>query len=398
MIKGRTGGPLLALLLAVGLAAWWFWHRSDQPAVNYRTAEISKGAIVQNVYASGTVNPRNLVRVGAQVTGTIEELLADENDRVVQGQIIAQIDQSLFSAEVNRSQAEVHAAEAETERLQAVLRNLERTFKRRLSLRKRELIAQEEVDDAETEVAITAAQLAGARARLSGARAALFRAETNLAYTVIRSPIDGVVIARDVEVGQTVVSSLQAPSLFLLAEDLSEMQVEGLVDEADIGGVAPGQPLRFTVDAWPDLTIRTSVDEIQEAARVEQNVVSYPVLATVDNTDLRLKPGMTANISIEVARKEDCLRIPNAALRFRPRDPGPGRKALPARTPGYEETVWILGRSGLPQPVPVSTGLSNDEFSELLSGELAAGDQVIVAEDRQAGRKGSSRRTRLRFF
>ncbi len=368
-------------LVAAGLG-WWRWGKPGAQKTSYRFQKVDRGPIVKKVIATGTLNPKNMVRVGAQVTGTIKALYVSEDDPVEKGQVIAKIDPALFESELQSAEASYRIAMAGLRGVKAKVENQERKVKRLKRLIEQQLIAQQELDDAEAELEVAKSDLASQRAEAERARAALARAKTNLDYTIIRSPIRGVVISRDVEVGQTVVSSMQAPSLFLLAEDLTNMEVETLVDEADIGEVKRGQPLRFTVDAWPERTFETTVKEIRHGARVDQNVVSYVVVADVQNPDLILKPGMTANVTIEVARRDDCIRIPNAALRFTP-----SSAKVPPPRDGYK-FVWRLGAEGKPEAVEVRTGLWDELFTELPEGPLRPGDELIVSA-RKPGKRSS---------
>lgn len=313
----------------------------------FRTMKVERGEVSSAVTATGTVNPVVNVLVGSQVSGTIKALYADFNSEVKEGQVIAQIDPAIFQAQVEQARANLLNAQANLSALQANLRNVEanllkaevavadakRTYERYRDLLSNKVIAHQAFDTAETnyqsalaqrdaskaQVEAVKAQVEQAKAQIEQARALLKVSETNLRYTTIRSPVNGVVISRNVDVGQTVAASLQAPTLFTIAKDLKAMQVDSNVSEADIGRIAVGQEATFTVDAYPELTFRGRVSEIRNAPITVQNVVTYDVVIQVENKDLKLKPGMTANVSILIAHKDHVLKVPNAALRFQPR-------------------------------------------------------------------------------
>lgn len=291
------------LALAVTGGVFWF-KRPREAAAEYRTARVDRGSIVATVSATGTVKPVTMVQVGSQVSGTVLSLHADFNSRVRKDEVVARLDPSMFrtqmaQAEATLTRAEVNVADAE------------RTLRRSKDLLERNLVSQADVDGAQ-------AALDRSSAEVKQARAAVDQARVNLGHTTIASPIDGVVVARNVDVGQTVAASLQAPVLFEIANDLTDMQVEASVDEADIGRVAPGQAVRFTVDAFPDESFAGVVAQIRLQAITVQNVVTYTTVIAVKNPELKLRPGMTANVSIEVARRDDVLRVPSGALGFRP--------------------------------------------------------------------------------
>jgi HlyD family secretion protein len=336
---------LLAILIAGG---YYLYPAIGQKGANqkFRTMKVERGEISSVVTATGTINPVTTVLVGTQVSGTIKELHADFNSRVKEGQVIAQIDSAIFEAQVDQGRASLLNAQANLLNAQANLKNAQanlykanitiedakRTLERNKELFERKVIAQATLDTAQTSYDVALAQSEVARAQLESARAqiessraqveqaraSLKVSETNLKYTTIRSPVNGIVISRNVDVGQTVAASLQAPTLFTIAKDLTQMQVDTNVSEADIGRIAKRQDATFTVDAFPDRNFRGRVSEIRNAPQIIQNVVTYNVVIQVDNSDLRLKPGMTANVSVQIEHKENILKIPNSALRFRP--------------------------------------------------------------------------------
>jgi len=320
------------------------WQKGSNQ--KFRTAKVDRGDISSVVTATGTINPVITVLVGSQVSGTIKELHADFNSRVREGQVIAQIDPAIFEAQVEQGRANVLNAQANLLSAQANLKNAQanlekaeiavidakRTLDRNKELLEKKVIAQATLDTAQTnyDTAIAQrevvkaqfesarAQLESSKAQIEQAKAGLKVSETNLRYTTIRSPVNGIVISRNVDVGQTVAASLQAPTLFTIAKDLTQMQVDTNVSEADIGRIGIDQEATFTVDAYPDRTFRGKVLEIRNAPTTIQNVVTYNVVIQVDNSDLKLKPGMTANVSVMIEHRKNVLKIPNSALRFRP--------------------------------------------------------------------------------
>ena len=330
-----------AVIVVIALAAvWGVKSRSRRDAPRYRTAPVERGPIESLVSATGTVRPVEQVEVGSQVSGTVYRLFADYNDRVRKGQVLCQLEPSSFRARVAQAEAAVARAEAA---VKDARRQLERA---------RELIVQNYVSQAEVEAAEV--QLEQRQAELKQARAQLQAARVDDENSTIRAPIDGVVIARAVDLGQTVAASLQAPRLFVIANDLSQMQVETRIDEADIGSIHPGLPARFTVDAFPDFPFRGQVAQVRLEPIVEQGVVTYTTIIRTQNPDLKLRPGMTANVSVLVARSDDALKVPNAALRFRPPAVGKARGGLAraevspggrgARAGGGEAARGGLGR------------------------------------------------------
>lgn len=296
---------VIALVAVLGVL---IWRSRSSGAPKYRTADLSRGAIESVVSATGTIRPVEQVQVGSQVSGTVERIFADYNSRVRAGQVILQLERSSFLARVAQAEAAVAKAEA-------TVRDGERVLARAEELFKQNYVSQAELDNARVTLQQRRADLKQASAQLQSAR-------VDLAYTTIRSPIDGVVIARSVDVGQTVAASLQAPQLFLIANDLRAMQVETRIDEADIGQLRPGLPVTFTVDAFPDREFEGSVAQVRLEPVTDQNVVTYTTVISTENPDLRLRPGMTANVTVRIERREDVLRAPNAALRFRPPDTG----------------------------------------------------------------------------
>jgi len=358
------------IIVIVGGAALWL-YRGKGTEMNYRVEKILRGDIKETVTATGTVNAVTTVLVGTQVSGTIKQIYVDFNSPVKKGQIIAQIDPALFESQVEQAEANLLSAKANLEKAEAVLLDAKRTVDRNRELFSRNLIARSELETAETNYTTAKAQVTVAESQIAQSEAALKNAETNLRYTRIVSPVDGIVISRNVDVGQTVAASFQTPTLFTIAQDLTKMQIDTNVDEADIGKIEVGQHVEFTVDAYPDTVFNGRVWQIRNAPITVQNVVTYDVVIKVDNPGLKLKPGMTANVSIITAEKRDILMIPNAALRFRPSDFN--KMDVYQKGPG----LWVI-EEGKIKRIPVSTGISDGNHTELISGQLKEGQEVIV--------------------
>jgi HlyD family secretion protein len=403
----KAGWIVGVLAVAMAIGGYVYFGGERKVPVRYKSAPIERGSLVSMVTATGTINPVVSVQVGSQVTGKIQSLHADFNSVVKAGDVVARIDPSIYEA--RRDQAAANLANAVAARTKASTELVQR--KRELD-RAKALLAQQFVSQNDVDMAITAfqgamAQLDVAEAQVKQAKAQLDAAELDLKYTVIRSPVNGIVIARNVEVGQTVTAGFQTPTLFLIALGLMRMQVDTNVSEADIGGVVPGKPATFTVDAYPGEPFRGVVKQVRNAPISIQNVVTYDVVVEVDNSDLRLKPGMTANVSLIVAQKESVLKVLNAALRFTPpkvarktagpppegADPrgeagGPSSRPRQARADGQAaagKSVWKESASGDPEPIPVQLGISDGTFTEVLGGELKEGDLVIVGVDAARG-------------
>lgn len=346
---------LLGVVLVIVIVVVLLFNKKN--GVEYKTVKVKRGDISSYISATGVVNPVTLVQVGSQVSGTIQEIFVDYNFRVKKNQIIIQIDPTFFKTQLNQVDANLMKAKVS---VNDAKRNLDRTSK----LFKENLVAQSDMDSAETNYETNLAMQ-------KQASAAYESAKVNLENTTIRSPIDGIVIARNVDVGQTVAASFSSPTLFLIANDLSKMQVEANVDEADIGKIKEGQKVTFIVDAYPEETFYGKVIQIRLSAQTVQNVVTYNVIMRVDNPDLKLKPGMTANVTFLVGDKKDVLKIPNSALRFKPlRDISfEGRRT--------DNTVWLISSSKL-QLVKIKAGITDGIFTEVVSGTLKEGDEVVV--------------------
>jgi len=359
-----------AIIISVAVAVFFLLRgRGNEP--QFRTDKVVRGDIEMAVTATGTVNPVTTVLVGTQVSGTIKNIYVDFNSPVKKGQLIAQIDPALFEAQVNQAKANLLSAKANLEKAEATSVDAKRTMERNKELLAKNLIAQSDFDTAETNYETAKASVSAAKSQVAQSEAALSSAEINLFYTKIVSPVDGIVVSRNVDVGQTVAASFQTPTLFSIAQDLTKMQIDTSVAEADIGNVKVGQDVEFTVDAYPDITFKGKVWQVRNAPITVQNVVTYDVVIQVDNPELKLKPGMTANVSIIISLRKDVLKIPNAALRF---------ILVEMSKPSVQQKgagVWIL-EQGKPERVPVSTGISDGSYTELVSGKISAGQEVIV--------------------
>lgn len=442
--RRRPASWLVAVvaLLAVAAIAGYLYVRPLARPSPYQTARVVRGPLLASISATGTLNAVITVQVGSQISGQIKELLADFNSQVVKGQVIARIDPDIFQAQVNQAQAQVQAAQAtvlnqraavaktradlqgsraalasahaQTAKALVAVVDGERNLARQQELRGRGLIAQADVDAAQVardsavaqheasvaqeraqasavesataQLEVAEAQLENARAQVGQTEAALRQAQVNLDHTIIRAPVDGVVVSRNVDVGQTVAASLQAPTLFQIAQDLTKMQVDTNVDEADVGRVRVGQAVTFTVDSFPGQTFAGNVVQVRKAPQVVQNVVTYDVVVSAPNPELTLLPGMTANVRIVTDRRESALRVPNAALRFRP--PGAAADVAPPSIPsagsraevvrGLAGQVWVLDPGGKLRAVPLRLGISDGVATELLDGELREQQEVVV--------------------
>jgi HlyD family secretion protein len=395
----------LVLLLVAAVATWRIVRRP--PPLQYQTAAVARGPVVAKVTATGILSAVVTVQVGSQVSGRVAKLNADYNSTVKKGDLIAEIDPALFQANLEQAKANVLAAEGQLKQAEANVLAAQRTYDRDKPLRASNLIAQADLDTAETTLAAAKAAVVAARGNLAQARAQLTQAQVNLAYTKILSPIDGTVISRSVDVGQTVAASLQAPTIFTLAGDLKKMQVDTSVAEADVGKLAPGMEATFVVDAFPDDRFKGTIRQIRNSPQTQQNVVTYDAVIDVNNPDLKLRPGMTANTTVVYADRSDVVRVPNAALRFRPspemlaalgRGSGPARVAgrdgagrpTPPTGGGSGRTLWVL-RDGKPVLAQVTVGVSDGTFTEVLSGPLQAGDAVVTGVETAGGSGNGAR-------
>jgi HlyD family secretion protein len=375
---------VVVVLLISGVAGFFYLKRT--PEVSFKTAKLERGTIISNVAATGNLSAVTTVQVGTQVSGTIQKLYVDYNSRVKKGQTIAEIDPSLFNASVEQSQGNFLSAEANLQKAKVTLADAERTVQRNKKLLAGGIISQSDYDVAETAWQSARTSVKAAEGSVAQTRGSLMQSKTNLRYSVIRSPVDGVIISRAIDVGQTVAASFQTPTLFTIAQDLTKMQIEVSVDEADISRIQLDQKASFTVDSYPEQSFRGKVVQIRSAPIINQNVVTYITVVNVDNTDLKLKPGMTANVSIEVARKDDALKLPPAALRFKPKSKvdEPKEKRQAGGKPGGRkgssgQQVYTL-KDNTPVAVPVKTGIASNSSIELVESTLKEGDEVIIEQ------------------
>lgn len=360
----------VVILILILIGVLYFFKKSDK-APQYITQTAERGDIRATVSATGTVNAVTTVLVGTQVSGTIKQLYVDYNSTVKKGQLLAQIDPASFEAQVAQASANLLLARANLEKSRVALRDTLTTFERNKILYGKNFISKSDLDTSETIYLSALAQIKASEAQVEQTRAALSLSQTNLRYTQIVSPVNGTVISRSIDVGQTVAASFQTPTLFTIAQDLTKMQIDASIDEADIGRIKTNQPVTFTVDAYPDQTFKGNVSEIRNAPTTVQNVVTYAVIVKVDNPELKLKPGMTANVSIIIDDKKGILRIPNAALRVKIQD-----KEITATTP-KGTGVWIL-EDKKPTRVPLTIGISDNRFTEVLSGNISESSRLIV--------------------
>jgi HlyD family secretion protein len=385
----------LAVVLVIGAAAaggWAYWRKSNEtpPDQRYQLEELTQGDLTQVVSANGTLNPVVLVNVGTQVSGTVQKLYADFNSKVAKGQMLLELDPTTYRAAVEQSTGSVASAEAALKLARA---NEQRT---------RELFGLEYVSRQDLDQAVQARE--AAQAQLQTARGQLAKDRANLAYSIIRSPVSGVVVSRQVDVGQTVAASFQTPTLFQIAQDLTQMQIDTNVAEADIGKLRIGQAVRFTVDAFPGTRFEGSVKQLRLNPINQQNVVTYDVVVAVSNADLKLMPGMTAYVSFVVDQRSNALLTPNAALRFKPRDPERDGKRNGGGAPHRDRNAKPQGprlyvlRNGTVTPVPVQTGITDGRYTEIVSGEVKAGDRVVLEDNMPDQGKGGQQPFRMRAF
>lgn len=358
-----TGVTVFSLII-IGIIGF-----AGSKQVKYQTKAIKRCTITEVVEASGTINPVNTVSVGSTVSGLIKEIYVDYNDVVKKGQILAQIDPANFEATVQQNQAQIANAQANVARLQAVADFDRQQYIRYKNLYAKNFVAKSELDEKYSTYKSDVAQINAAKAQIAQYQASLKTAQTNLGYTKIIAPVDGTVISREIDLGSPVAASFQAPELFTIAQDLTKMQIEVSVSEADIGQVAEGQDVTYTIDGYPDMNFNGKVTQVRLSPTTESNVVTYTVIVDVNNEDLKLKPGMTANVSIITNKSENVLCVPNVALKFTPDINGPKYK---------NQGIWILEK-GKPKRIEIETGANNDSNTEIISDALSEGTEVIMS-------------------
>lgn len=336
----------------------------------YELSKIEKRTIIETVEASGTINPVKTVSIGSQVSGMIKSIYVDFNSQVKEGQLLAEIDPSLFQAQVDKAIGDLNAAKANYQKTKSMLIYDEANYKRYDELYKKRYVSKSDLDLALATYRSDKAQLNAMKASITQANATLKNNMTNLRYTKIISPVNGVVVSRAVDVGQTVAASFQTPTLFSVAQDLTKMQIEVSVSEADIGKVKVGQIVDYNLDGYPNETFRGKVTQVRISPTTVSNVVTYTVIVSVNNNDGKLKPGMTANASIIVNKKPDAICVENAAMRFTPKEITKGKK--------YEQQgIWVLKRNR-PERINIKTGLSDSDYTEIISNQIEAGENVII--------------------
>ncbi|MCR5262042.1 MAG: efflux RND transporter periplasmic adaptor subunit [Candidatus Gastranaerophilales bacterium] len=367
----------IVLIVVIGLIFFIPKKKNSQPI---QTAEIVKHSLSQTVEASGTVNPVQSVNIGSQVSGRIYKLYVDYNSKVKKGQLLAEIDPALFQASVDKARADLNNATANYHKVLAQVNYKKANYERFSRLYKKHYVSKDETELAYSNYMASRSELAGTQAIISQAKANLETAETNLNYTKIISPVDGVVVSRAVDVGQTVAASFQTPELFVVAEDLTKMQIEVSVSEADIGKIHEGQKAEYTLDGYPDETFEGYVSQIRLNPTTVSNVTTYTVIVAVNNDEEILKPGMNANVTIITQNKEDVLCVPNMALKYVPEN---------VTEKFHEHGVWILNDNKKPERITVKIGLKDGDYTEVESDKLKEGMKVLVAskktKKKQAG-------------
>jgi HlyD family secretion protein len=373
----RTSLVLIALLVVATITVGAFYSRRGEAAAVLTTGAVTRGPIVTVVSATGTLQPVVTVQVGSQVSGIIQSLAADYNSIVRKGQVLARLDPSTFASALEQARANLAGAQADAERLRVARTAADTALTRARELSARQLLPAADLQAAETESRVAAAQVVAAEAKVKQAKSAVETAQVNLAKTVITSPIEGVVTARNVDVGQTVAASFSAPTLFIIAADLTKMQLSASIDESDVGSVAPGQPVTFHVDAYPDETFTGTLAQVRLDPTTTNNVVTYAAIIDAPNRQLKLKPGMTATATIEVARRDAVLRVPAAALRYKPDEAVLAAYGGAARPTGKSPIVWVKTGETI-APVPVNTGASDGTYTEVIGTPFGEGTEVVT--------------------
>ncbi|HEX5476153.1 MAG TPA: efflux RND transporter periplasmic adaptor subunit [Vicinamibacterales bacterium] len=393
---------LAIIVVAVAVGAWRYASRPEAP--HYVTAAVTRGPVTRTVTASGTVNPMVTVQVGSYISGVIQSVSCDYNTHVTKGQLCAKIDPRPYQTVVDQDRANLAAARAQLQKDQAGQQYAHLTYTRNVDLATRGIVSQDVVDQAKSAADQAAAQVKLDRTEVTQRQAALQSAIVNLGYTNIVSPVEGTVVSRNVTPGQTVAASFQTPTLFLIATDLTKMQVDTNVSESDIGAIHTGSQATFTVEAFPNQSFAGTVTQVRQAPQTVQNVVTYDAVVSASNPKDSLKPGMTATVHIVTDQRADVLRVPDQALRYTPggvtgtsghASEQANVKPVGNEAGGQSGAVWVL-RQGRPVRVPVTVGLDDDSHAEIVSGALKPGDQVIVSAS-AAGAPKSGARSRLRF-
>jgi HlyD family secretion protein len=390
-LNSFKNGAWLLTIGAVAIFAGWYFLTGSTSAPRIVTAKVTEGPIVRSVTATGTVNPVITVQVGTYVSGPITAIYADYNAPVKKGQAIAKIDPRPYQVTVDIAHATLANSKAQLGKDTADLNYKKVTYERNLALYKSNAVSKDVVDSAYSAWQMDVAQVKLDQANIQQQTANVAAAEVNLNYTNIVSPVDGTVVSRNVDVGQTVAASFQTPTLFLIAQDLTKMQVDSNVSESDIGYVKAGQKATFRVDAFPDRDFEGTVSQVRQAPITVQNVVTYDVVVSVENPELLLKPGMTANVNVVTASRPKVVRVPIDALRFSPPGQPPADSAALEGAPGQQTRVWVLDGRNV-APVTITTGLSDGTWVEVADGDLRPGEHVVTDEVRGASAHGSGSR------
>ena len=372
--KYLIGTIVLVIILAIIISNFM------KNRVRYQTAPIKRRTITQVVEASGTINPVNTVSVGSTVSGLISAIYVDFNSKVTKGQLLAEIDPRTFQATVDQNQASMNSAEADLANREATLEMSEKTLRRYRNLYARSFIPKADLDQAEADYKSNLAQVNAAKAKISQTRAQYNQSLVNLNYTKITAPVSGMIISREIDLGQPVAASFQAPELFTIAQDLEKMQIEVNVSEADIGDVKEGQEVTYTLDGYPNSIFNGKVTQVRISPTTVSNVVTYSVIVTVDNKDLKLKPGMTANVSIITAKNEDVLSVPNIALKFTPQTDGKKYKT---------QGLWVKDGMHIKR-IDIQTGASDDSYTEVKGDNIYEGERVLVGIKSSKSKKQQS--------
>ena len=377
---------LIAVVFVSGFAFYFNKHRDS----GYITVPAKVDTIVEAVEASGTVNPVNTVDIGSQVSGMIKDIYVDYNSKVTKGQLLAQIDPSLFQAQVDKARGDLEAARSNKAKIQAMLVYDKKNYERYKRLYEKNYVAKSDLDLAEATYKSDLAQIAAAQGTINQAQATLNNNLTNLRYTKIVSPVDGIVVSRAVDVGQTVAASFQTPTLFQVAQDLTNMQIEVNVSEADIGKIKKGQEVEYTLDGYADSVFHGKVTEVRIAPTTVSNVVTYTVIVDVDNKDKKMIPGMTANASIITNKSENVICVPTDALKFTPKEITGGKKYK-------EQGLWIL-RNNKPTRISIETGAKDSDRTEIISKELKENDRVLISKKGDKDKTAQGKRPPMRMF
>jgi len=371
-VKNKKQFIIILTLLIIGILAVAFLISKVENKPKYELNKIEKSTIIQTVEASGTINPVQTVSIGSQVSGIISEIYVDFNSQVKKGEVLAQIDPSLLQAQVDKAKGDLNSAKANYQKTKSMLLYDKANYERYKVLYQKRYVSKSDLDLAEATYNADKAALNSNAALISQTAATLRNNATNLRYTKIISPVNGVVVSRAVDVGQTVAASFQTPTLFTVAQDLTEMQIEVSVSEADIGKVKAGQNVEYTLDGYADQIFNGKVTQVRISPTTVSNVVTYTVIVSVNNDDGKLKPGMSANVSIITSKKENILCVDNSALRYTP-------KAITGGKKFKEQGLWLL-RKNKPVRINIKTGITDSDFTEIISKEIQEGDDVITGD------------------